>query len=134
MGVLLCSTSIIVSYEENLATTMIEYSSSQVHYLSEVEVFCGHIVGKDGAPSKRQRDTSVDMKEKHERDVAFTVACITQGDHDDHRAEALERSIACLAAACHGGLVRRKVGRLVSFGWVAAAVCLREVDKFRGTF
>ncbi|MCJ1469462.1 hypothetical protein MMC07_008095 [Pseudocyphellaria aurata] len=120
------------AYEENLISTMIEYSSSQIHYLSEVEVFCGHIVGKDGAPSKRQRDTSVNMKEKHERDVAFTVACITQGEHDDHRAEALERSIACLAAALTAR-VSRRVGRLVSFRWIAAAVCLREVDKFRGT-
>lgn len=110
---------------------MIEYSSSHVHYLSEVEVFSGSIIGKEGAPSKRLRDTSVSMKEKHERDVTFIVACITQGEHDDNRAEALERSIACLAAACLRTRVRKKVGILVSFGWIAAAVCLREVEKFQ---
>lgn len=110
---------------------MFEYSPSHLHYISEVEVFCGSIVGKDGAPSKRLRDVSGSMKDKHERDVAFTVACITQGEHDDHRVEALERSIACLDAACHRVRVRRKVGRLVSFGWIAAAVCLREVEKFQ---
>lgn len=71
------------------------------------------------------------MKEKHERDVTFTVACITQGENDDRRAEALERSIACLAAACLRIRVRRKVGALVSFGWIAAAVCLREIEKFQ---
>lgn len=111
---------------------MIEYSPSHVYYLSEVEVFCGSIIGKEGAPSKRLRETSVSMKEKHERDVTFIVACITQGEHDDHRAEALERSIACLAAACLRTRVRKKkVGSLVSFGWIAAAVCLREVEKFQ---
>ena len=113
---------------------MIEYSPNYLHYISEVEVFCGSIIGKEGAPSKRLRETSGSMKDKHERDVAFTVACITQGEHDDHvhRAEVLERSIACLAAACLTGRVRRKVGRLVSFGWIAAAICLREVEKFQG--
>lgn len=113
---------------------MIEYSPHHLHYISEVEVFCGSIVGKEGAPSKRLRETSGSMKDKHERDVAFTVACILQGEHDDavHRAEVLERSIACLAAACRTGRVRRKVGTLVSFGWIAAAVCLKEVEKFQG--
>ena len=72
------------------------------------------------------------MKDKHERDVNYTVACIMQGNEKDGRVEALERSIACLAIACRTSRVRRKVGTLVSFGWIAAAVCLKEVEKFQG--
>ena len=118
-------------YEENLVDTMLSYSTHPNHYLSEVEVFCGSILGKIGAQSKRQRETSVGMKEKHERDVAYTVALISQGEENDKRAEALERSIACLEVALKTR-ARKKVGRLVSFGWIAATVCLREVERFQG--
>lgn len=120
-------------YEENLVDTMRSYSTHPNHYLSEVEVFCGSILGKIGAPSKRQRENSIGMKDKHERDVAYTVACINQGEENDRRAEALERSIACLDVACTTTRVRRKAGTLVSFGWIAAAVCLREVERFQGS-
>ena len=111
---------------------MRSYSTHPNHYLSEVEVFCGSILGKIGAASRRQRENSISMKDKHERDVAYIVALINQGEENDKRAEALERSIACLEVACTTTRVRRKVGSLVSFGWIAAAVCLREVEKFQG--
>ena len=113
---------------------MVDYAINHTHYISEVEVFCGSILGKDGAQNKRQRDVSTSMKEKHERDVAYTVTCITQGEESDNRLEALERSIACLALACTTVRVRKKVGTLVSFGWIAAAVCLQEVEKFQEKF
>ena len=89
------------------------------------------------------------MKEKHDRDVAYTVTSILQGQEegwDDEdggvplydveqkssEEEALERSIACLDIGIHEARTRPKIGRLVSFAWVAASVCLREVDKFCG--
>ena len=74
------------------------------------------------------------MKEKHDRDMEYTVLCITRGDGDgdNSRAEALERSIACLYVACNTARVRKKVGTLVSFVWIAAAVCLKEVQKLQG--
>lgn len=111
---------------------MKSFSTHPNHYLSEVEVFCGSILGKIGAASKRQRENSISMKDTHERVVAYTVACITQGEHNDKRAESLERSIACLHVACTTTRVTRKVGSLVSFAWIAAAVCLREVERFQG--
>lgn len=120
------------SYEENLIETMLEYSTHRPHSLSEVEVFSGSILGKNGAQSKRQREASVEMKEKHDRDVAWTVLCITRGEDGDNGEEALERSIACLDVACNTEKVRNKVGTLVSFVWIAAAVCLREVEKMPG--
>lgn len=120
------------SYEENLADTMLAYSTHPPHFISEVEVFSGSILGKNGAQSKRQREFSVTMKDKHDRDVAYTVSCIRQGldEEDEGGKEALERSIACLAVACTTTRVRKKVGTLVSFAWVAAGVCLREVERF----
>ena len=112
---------------------MQSYSPHPSHTISEVEVFGGNILGKNGAQSKRQRESSVDMKDKHERDVAYTVLCIKQGENDSSGEEALERSVACLYVATTSTKVRKKVGRLVSFGWIAAAVCLKEVEKLPGS-
>lgn len=115
---------------------MLQYSTHPPHFITEVEVFSGNILGKNGAQSKRQREFSKTMKEKHDRDMEYTVMCITRGDGDgdgeNGRAEALERSIACLNVACKTVRVRKKVGALVSFVWIAAAVCLKEVQKLQG--
>ena len=112
---------------------MQSYSPHPSHVISEVEVVSGKILGKDGAQNKRQRETSIDMKDKHERDVAWTVLCIKQGEDDSSGVEALERSIACLYVATTNTRVRRRVGKLVSFGWIAAAICLKEVEKLPGS-
>lgn len=113
-----------------MADTMLEYSSHPMHFVSEVEVFAGAVIGKNGAQTKRQRETSTSMKEKHDRDVAYTVQCILQGEEQDtSQEEALARSIACLDVAVHERRTMKRFGRLVSFTWVAAAVCLKEVEK-----
>lgn len=120
-------------YEDNIIDTMLENSAHPTHFVSEVEVFVGALLGKDGAQTKRQREFSTSMKEKHDRDVAYTVQCILQGEEEEaSKVEALERSIACLYVAVHEMRTRKRFGRLVSFTWVAAAVCLKEVEKFVG--
>jgi len=121
------------SYDDHLLDTMTQYSTHPVHPLQEKEVFVGNIIGKTGAQSKRQRENSVSMKEKFERDVAFTISCIVKDPTTGKESEeALERSIACLAVAMEEKLPRKKVGVLRSFLYVAAAVCLKEVEKFQG--
>ena len=105
--------------------------------LSEIEVFAGSVLGKNGGlPSKRLRQASTDMKDKFDRDVTFTVNSILQGSGESlemDRAEALARSIACLAVAVEEAEnVFPKIGKLQSFRYVAAAVCLREIDGFHG--
>ena len=70
------------------------------------------------------------MKERHDRDVDYIVKCILQGEDMSGTDEALERSIACLCVGYREIKERKKVGKLVSFGWIAAAVCLKEVGKF----
>ena len=115
---------------------MYQYSASSLP-LSEIEVFVGSVLGKNGGlPSKRLREASTEMKEKVGRDVTFTVNSILEGSGKSakqDRDEALARSMACLAVAAEEtGNVFPKVGKLQSFAYVAAAVCLREIDGFHG--
>ena len=85
-----------------MVDTMMEHSAHPTHFVSEVEVFVGALLGKEGAQTKRQREFSSGMKDKHDRDVAYTVQCILQGEEEDSsQEEALERSIACLYVAVH---------------------------------
>jgi hypothetical protein len=75
---------------------------------------------------------STNMKDKFERDVAFTINCITKGSQEDEKYEALERSIACLAVAVEElEDMGKRVRKLESFRYVAAAVCLGEVEMFQ---
>ncbi|KAL9130783.1 MAG: hypothetical protein Q9217_001131 [Psora testacea] len=122
------------NYEENLIDTMLQFSTHRNHFITEIEVFSGSILGKNGAQSKRQRESSVNMKDKHDRDVAYIVKWILQERGEDGAAEALERSIACLYVGCKSVKVWKKVGTLVSFAWVAAAICLKEVEKLPGNY
>lgn len=114
--------------------TMTTYGSNHHDYVTELEVFSGNILGNSkGAQSRKQRETSVTMKDKFDRDVAYIVNWITE--NDDGGLEALARSIACMFVAFENnrkGAARPKVGRLVSFAYVAAAVCLAEVEKLHG--
>ena len=71
------------------------------------------------------------MKERQERVVDYIVKCILQGEDMSGTDEALERSIACLWVGYQEIKERKRVGRLVSFAWIAASVCLREVAKFK---
>lgn len=120
----------ILSYEEILIGIMSDYASQPKHYVSEVEVFCGNIIGKNGAQSKRQRDSSTTMKERFERDVDYITKCILHGEDNSGTDEALERSIACFWVGHQEIKPKVNVGRLVSFAWISAGVCLREVEKF----
>lgn len=115
---------------------MYQYSPSS-RPLSEIEVFVGSVLGKNGGlPSKRQREFSTQMKDKVGRDISFTVNSILQKSGDlteQDQNEALARSIACLAVAVEEpGNAMPKIGKLQSFAYVAAAVCLREIDGFHG--
>ena len=120
------------AYEAITLDTMYSSSPHSIHPLTELEVFVGTVLGKSGGlQTRRLREASVSMKEKFERDIAFTVECIVKGPNGE-REEALERSIACLSVALEeatDSLV--KVGKLVSFRYVAAAICLRELEGFQ---
>lgn len=118
-------------YEDCLYGIMTEYSQHPSRPLSELEAFTGNILGKTGVPNKHQRELSKTMKEKFEEDTTFIVNYITK-DGDEYSAEALAKSIACLAVSLEGGDSYKKRGELSSFKYLAAAVCLKEINKLPG--
>lgn len=112
---------------------MTNFSGHPLHPISEIEAFIGNILGATGAQSKKQRDLSITMKEEFDLDAAFIVGCIqTKDDEDENDENGLERSMACLAVSFEerktGGSFK-KGKPLVSFGYIAAAVCLKELDR-----
>ncbi|OCK84898.1 RdRP-domain-containing protein [Lepidopterella palustris CBS 459.81] len=121
------------TYEYNLIDTMDQYSIHPTQPLRELEVFSGSILGKSmGAQNRRVRASAAEMKERFERDVAYIVNWIMQGDDGD-RDEAFARSIACFAnAMLEAGNYEKK--RLKSWRYVSAAVCLQELESFRNRY
>jgi hypothetical protein len=92
----------------------------------------GNILGKTGAQSKRQHELSISMKERFNDDLAYIVNCIVKNG-TERSEESLERSIACLKVGLETGTRGLKTGgELVSFRYVAAAVCLKEVERALG--
>ncbi|ERF76596.1 hypothetical protein EPUS_05869 [Endocarpon pusillum Z07020] len=119
-------------YEDCLLNIASEYSSQPSRPLSELEVFVGNILGKTGAQSKKQHELSISMKERFNDDLGYIVNCIAK-DGNERSEESLARSIACFEVGLEAekkGL--RAGGEFVSFKYVAAAVCMREVDKVLG--
>jgi hypothetical protein len=134
---------------------MFEYGPRPQCPLSEVEVFVGNILGKTGAQTKRQRELSMSMKERFEAELSFTVKCITKtanhfydgedgedGEANSYgvtekREQALPLSMACLWVGLNESAEVWKYGKkgkvqLRSFGYVAAAVCLKEAERLVG--
>lgn len=110
---------------------MVEYAPNHRYPLSELEVFIGQIVGKNSVQDKRHRDLSITMKERFDGDVAYIVDQIIRDEN--HPAEdSLERAMACLSVSFAPGRKTRRGDELVSFKYVAAAVCLKEVERTLG--
>ena len=110
---------------------MTDYSQHPKRPLSELEAFTGAILGRTGAPNRHQRELSKTMKEKFDEDATFIVNCILK-DGDEWSHQALERSVACLAVSLEDDTLYRRREQLLSFKYVAAAICLREVEKLPG--
>ena len=127
-------------YEDQTRKTIYEYSASHSNPIMEAEVFVGTILGKDGGiPNKHAREQSMGMKDAFDRDMAFIVDAIQKGlgERDDtvDEHDALPRSIACFWVSVNDkcGTVEARPRRdLESFRYVAASVCLAELDKYLG--
>lgn len=124
-------------YEESILNIMKNYSDHPLRPMSELEAFIGNILGAQGSQTRRQRDLSIPMKEALDRDMSYIVTCIRGTEEDEYDEEPsdvpLARSIACFSVSL-GEVTRvmmggRKTEALVSFRYVAAAVCLREMEK-----
>ncbi len=92
----------------------------------------GNILGKTGAQSKKQHELSISMKERFNDDLGYIFNCIVKDDNERGE-ESLAMSIACFEVGLESGKTgSRTDGELVSFKYVAAAVCMKEVDRVLG--
>jgi len=126
---------------------MNEYGPRPHIPLSEFEVFIGNILGKTGALTTHQRELSFSMKERFDDKLAFTIGRM-RGDHYQSGSNdnedfdttaskvALALSSACLFITLGSALgvkyEKKKTSKLKSFGYVAAAVCLMEMERISG--
>jgi hypothetical protein len=118
-----------IRYQEVHLVIMTEYSEHPVRPLTELAAFIGNILGKTGAQSRHPRELSTNMKDKFEEEALFIVNCILKEDGDWSEGS-LELSMACLVVSLYAPKTHSKQEQLLSFEYVAAAVCLREVEKF----
>ena len=123
-------------YEHTLLDILYMSAPSPKHPLTEAELFAGTILGRaGGASSRRLRELTTGMRERFEEVLDFTVSRMVNGDADgeDGTEEALPRAIACFAVGMEEkSLFDRGIGgQLVSWKYVAAGVCLREMGRFR---
>ncbi|KAF2963850.1 hypothetical protein GQX73_g9725 [Xylaria multiplex] len=149
--------SIRQAYDDMIWTATLEYSDHSSKGITELEVFTGTIFNKSGTQTRRQRDTSIRLKDEYDRIVKWVEGLIRKQDagsshnilgnlEDDSldgyadesdglemSSTALELSIACL----HVGILRggdrssnkRNVGDFESFKVIAAHCALRELEN-----
>ncbi|RFU28903.1 hypothetical protein B7463_g7411, partial [Scytalidium lignicola] len=121
-------------YESSLLNIIAEYSDHPRRPITELEVIVGNILGKTGVQTSRQRDLSLSMKGQFNELSTSIIQWIRHGE-EEASMEAMERSIACLKVAMEPRSSRRGIRglsynqSLMSFKYLAAAVCLREVQR-----
>jgi len=129
---------------------MWQFSENARAPLTEVEVFCGFILNKRGAQTRRQNDSSIKLKEEIDRimtwivkqirdrgvgDRAETLSTITEADAATSRwrEDVVELCWACVAVACikreNAPLLHRGIEDLESFRVVAACCLIKELNN-----
>ena len=118
--------------------------------VSEHEAFAGTILGRQtGTQGKPLRELSKAMRERFESIVEYTIMRITKGDEQmqgvqdldvlyddnlDREVEGFPRAMACLSVAINErGVEDRVLGQLEPFRYIAAAICMREFERYRIT-
>jgi hypothetical protein len=107
---------------------MSNFSDHPRRPITELEAFTGNILGRTGIANRQQRELSTSMKEQFGRDTKFISDCILKDD-GVWSEESLERSMACLAVGLEDQPMGRGSKQLLSFKYLAAAICLKEVEK-----
>lgn len=108
---------------------MTEFSDHPLRPIKEIEAVVGNILGKNAIANRRQQECSTSMKEKYDQNTAFIVDQVTRDEDGSHSTESLERTMACLVISLEDSITVRDHEALVSFKYLAAALCLREVNK-----
>ena len=119
-------------YENNISDLMLANSLDPRKPLSEIEVFVGHVMGRDGGGgSKPARDAARTVRDQYNDLVKSTIESILKDESEEFTEEALERSIACLSVAVDNITEPSpRFGKLESFGYLAATLSLRQVKRF----
>nr|OQO31968.1 hypothetical protein B0A51_00309 [Rachicladosporium sp. CCFEE 5018] len=126
-----------------LLDVLYNYSPTAGTPLSETEVFSGNILGRQGgAQGKPLRELGMQMRERFEPVAEYCRVRIVHGnqvihateyldelyDMNEREIEAIPRAIACLSVG-----IDPRLGELKSFQYIAAAVCLQELLRYRIT-
>lgn len=122
---------------------MFDYSDNPRSPLTEVEVFCGFILNKRGGQTRRQRDSSIKLKEEIDRVMTWMVKLIRDrgmGNEETAsnfsvahgRESVIELCWACLAIGCikdaGASPLYHGTGALRSFRVVAACCLVKELN------
>ncbi|KAI0856865.1 RNA dependent RNA polymerase-domain-containing protein [Xylaria cubensis] len=116
------------AYNDQVWTATIDYSDHASKGITELEVFTGTIFNNSGIQTRRQRDTSMRLKDEFDRISKWVEDLIRK--HGGFMA--LELSIACLYAGIvkrgRGGINKRNADDFESFKVIAAHCALRELE------
>ncbi|KAF4977551.1 hypothetical protein FZEAL_5922 [Fusarium zealandicum] len=137
-------------YDSSITDKMWQFSENPRASLSEVEVFCGFILNKRGGQTRRERDSSIKLKEEIDRIMTWIVKLIrdrgvgndaetlstatgTSEAPNRWREDAVELCWACVSVGCikkNGSpIVYTGTGELQSFRVVAACCLLKELNN-----
>lgn len=137
-------------YESAITDKMWHFSENPRVPLTEVEVFCGFILNKRGAQTRRQGDSSIKLKEEIDRTMTWIVKQIRDrgvGDSTETlstateadaaasrwREDVVELCWACVAVGCikkeNAPFLYHGTGELESFRIVAACCLIKELNS-----
>lgn len=87
-------------YDSTIVDKMWDFSDNPRKPLREVEVFCGFVFNNRGSQTRRQRDTSVKLKDETDRIMAWIVGMIRERGESAGKEDAVELCLACLQVGC----------------------------------
>lgn len=129
---------------------MWQFSENPRTHLTEVETFCGFILNKRGGQTRRQRDSSIKLKEEIDRIMAWiaklirdravgadsetlSMATDMETSASRWREDAIELCWACVAIGCitnpNASVEYHGTAELQSFRIVAAGCLLKELNS-----
>jgi hypothetical protein len=130
-------------YESAIEDMMWQFSDNPRKCITEVEVFCGSIFNKRGSQTRRQRDSSIKLREEIDRVMDWIVKLMRESNalegedgEDEGSIEhgdmaALELCLACLVVGCvkepKQEVAYQGNSQLNSFKLVAAGCVVKEL-------
>ncbi|KAI6778657.1 RNA-dependent RNA polymerase [Emericellopsis cladophorae] len=135
-------------YENSITEKMWDFSENPRSPITEVEVFCGFILNKRGSQTRRQRDSSIKLKEAIDQTMTWIVNMIRlsgppqtketgeddeahqQQHKEEHQDDVVELCLACLYVGCMMRVPGDRGQQLQSFKVVAACCLIREMKTW----